>query len=165
MIVIANKLTNYSLMATTMEYTSGNDVLLNKNSIFRMYDALHSPIRSQLWQIEMIDIPTYASVHFVRHNLGITHYVKSNRNTSAKVDRNTLINHLMICNAESLINICRKRLCGKADIVVQDITKMIVDEISKIDHDLAVHLVPTCQYRNGYCPEKNPCGKNEGRTV
>lgn len=45
----------------------------------RILDAGHSPIRTLMFTVRM-EIPYYVSVHFVRHKVGVEHYVRSQRN-------------------------------------------------------------------------------------
>jgi len=147
------------LIAKAMSYTSDSVVKLSDRIVNNMYDSQHSPIRTQIYMIEMLDIPTFVSVHFVRHNIGITHYVKSNRvdrrNVNEVADRNTLVNHMMILNAESLMNMARKRLCFKASKETREVMEQIVLELA-YDYDiLAKYLVPNCWFRGGYCSEPN----------
>lgn len=127
----------------------------------KLYKAEHSPIRCSIWWIELMDIPTFASVHLVRHKFGVEHFVKSNRedrNPNAKDEgRNTPVNHAMLINAQSLINISRKRMCKNAHETVRDIIHRIQHVISTIDPDLAMAMVPDCIYR-GKCYELKCCG-------
>lgn len=126
------------------------------------YKMEHSPIREQEFWIEMKNIPSFVSVHFVRHNVGVNHYVLSNRDDrggSNKEDRWTPVNHNMKINAEALINLARKRLCLKSHKETVNIMNIIKQEIKKVDRDLYDFLAPNCVYRNGLCKEgKSTCG-------
>lgn len=62
-----------------------------------------------------------------------------------------------IINAEALINMAHKRLCSKASKETREIFQGIKDEIERRDPALAQHLVPTCVFRNGLCPEPKCC--------
>lgn len=62
-----------------------------------------------------------------------------------------------IINAEALINLSHKRLCGKASKETREVFAMIMEAVSKCDPDLAKHFVATCVFRNGICPEPNSC--------
>ena len=150
------KLTDYNLMGLAMEYTSDKSVRLNEKNISWMYDAEHSPIRTQIYCIELRGIPTYVSVHLTRHKVGVEHYVKSNRNKEETITRETLVNHMMIINANALINMARKRLCHKADAQTVYVMECIKAELIKVDSSLAKHLVPECLYR-GNCKELYSC--------
>lgn len=158
--VTIKKLTNYNLMKLAMEYTSDKSVTLNEQNISWMYNAEHSPIRTQIYSIELRGIPTYVSVHLTRHKIGVEHFVKSNRDKDETITRETLVNHLMIINANALINMARKRLCNKADIQTVHVMECIKNELIKEDSSLARHLVPECEYR-GRCPELYPCKKRK----
>ena len=159
--VIITKLTSQELIAKAMSYTSDSKVKLSDRVVNQMYNSEHSPIRTQIYMVEMLNVPTFVSVHFVRHSIGITHYVKSNRtdrqNVDTVADRNTLVNHMMILNAQALINIARKRLCFKASKETREVMEQIVLELAKQGDILADYLMPQCWYRGGECHEQNRC--------
>ncbi len=154
------KLTDYNEMKKAMEFTSGNSVKLSPQTITKMYDAEHSVIRTQMYSVEMYDIPTFVSVHLVRHTVGTTHFVKSNRDDkqrSEKADRNTPVQHLMHLNAQSLINMARRRLCHTAHAETVTVMNEILARVKSIDPVLSEYLVPMCVYRKG-CHEPKGCG-------
>lgn len=140
-------------------------VRFNSNvSLFNAYLMMHSPIRTQEFFIEMVDIPTFVSVHFVRHKIGCEHFVLSNRDDRGGdiADRNTPINHSMKINAEALITLSRKRLCLASHKKTVQIMSLIKNKIKYIDSDLVKFMVPECVFRNGICPEgRFTCGKKQ----
>ncbi len=162
MLILVEKITNISDAHEAMVFTS-RKCTDPKAPLKELYRWEHSIIRTQLFKIKMIDIPTFVSVHFVRHNAtGQQHYVTSNRSDRGgegndKVTRNSPVNHLMILNAQHLIDMSRVRLCGKADVVTQNIMMRIKEEMARVDLDLAFCMVPNCVYRVG-CNEPSPCG-------
>ena len=104
MMVRAEKLTGTDLMRWACGLTIDKESTID---LYEIYKNEHSPIRTQLFKVEMLDIPTFVSVHFVRHTQGVTHFVKSNRKDRGgkdDVDRWTPVNHGMLCNAQALIN-------------------------------------------------------------
>ena len=122
----------------------------------------HSPIRKMIFNIKMIDIPYYISVHLVRHKIGIEHFVKTQRTDRTGVERSelpqgALVNHEIDINLQSLITISRKRLCNKADSKTTELWKMVVNCIFEHDSIISDALVPECIYR-GFCPEFKSCG-------
>lgn len=129
----------------------------SKASLARMYSCRHSPIRTQIFYVEMYDIPTYVSVHLVRHKIGCEHFVKSNRGKDAVITRDTPVNHLMLMNAESLMNLAHARLCYKSDVQTVSVMRKIREAMEAVDSDLVSHLIPICVYRNGICPELTEC--------
>lgn len=156
--ITVTKITDKALLDLACSYTVNKDVHVKDMKAFYMSE--HSPIRTQLFLIEMKDIPTFVSVHFVRHNVGVIHFVKSNRadrGGDTVVDRLTPVNHMMIANAQALINISRKRLCSKASPETQEIMETIANKIHEVDAALAMCMLPECQYRGG-CTEINSCG-------
>ena len=152
------KYTDEALMRRACEMTmhgSSSNMTLEK-----IYECEHSPMRTQMFWVEMLGIPTFASVHFTRHKIGVEHFVTSNREDrggNEETDRWTLVNHGMFINAQALINMARKRLCSKAHPEVQEIMGEILNNMYMLDSDLAEHMVPECEYRNG-CHELRPCG-------
>ena len=129
--------------------------------IERLVKAEHSPIR-ELWFGVRLTIPYWVSVHFVRHHIGVNHYVQTQREDRTGIARNDkpqgeLVSHIMSINAQELIQMSHKRLCKQASLETRQVMKMIVDEvISKCPYMKDV-LVPLCVYRNGKCTEMFPC--------
>jgi hypothetical protein len=165
--ILIEKVTGDIHMRTVCEFTSGKQ---SKISLKRMYQCEHSPIRTQIFFVRMYNIPSFVSVHFVRHKIGVDHFVKSNRSDSTgisdeQINRLTPVDHLMIVNAQSLINIARKRLCYKAHEETVKVMEAIKEEMFKIDKDLYPFLVPECSYRGGICHELQPCGKRRVKIV
>ena len=126
----------------------------------RIYRNEHSPMRTQMFSVEILGIPTFVSTHFRTHSQGITHFVKSLREDrcgNGKEDRWTLTNHGMFLNAQSLINLARKRLCYKSHDETVLVMLAIRREVEEVDPDLAEYMVRECEYRNG-CHEDISCG-------
>ena len=135
----------------------------SKVSLRSMYRAEHSPIRCRMFWVEMLAIPSFVSVHLVRHKHGVEHFVQSMRDDlylkgqDRRVDRDTPVNHGMLINAQALIQISRKRLCLKAHQKTVAVWTKLRKVIRDIDPELAEFMVPECAYRNGFCPELKPC--------
>lgn len=92
-------------------------------------------------------------------------FVDSQRNDrQSDYDRNaarqdTPVMVTCIINAEALMFISRRRLCGKADQQTHAVWLAVIDAVSKVDPVLASCCVPECVYR-GFCPEFKPCKYN-----
>lgn len=159
--ITVSKLTDKKLFDKACSFTFGSPT---SPDMGKMYSAEHSPIRAQLFWIEMYDIPTFVSVHMVRHSIGVSHFVKSNREDrpgyTGDIGRMQPVNHAMLINAQALINISRKRLCHKTHEKTIEVTQAIKDAIKEIDPELAACMVPDCVYR-GKCCEMKPCGKRD----
>ena len=124
--------------------------------------AEHSPIRLIEFTIRLTDIPYWVSVHLVRHHIGVEHFVSTQRTDRTGIDRNELpqnapVSHTMVINAQALINISRKRLCGQASRETEQVWAMIIREVGKHEPELASLCVCECLYR-GFCPEMKSCG-------
>lgn len=156
------KLTDVSLMQQACEATMRGQK--SKLSLQKIYQCEHSPIRTQLFWVELIGVPTFVSVHLVRHKVGVEHFVMSNRTDrggSDEVNRLSPVNHSMLLNAQTLIQMARKRLCSQASKETQDWFKAIKEAVKTVDEDLYHYLVVECEYRNGICPELRCCGRNK----
>ena len=129
----------------------------------KMLKCEHSPIRTLMFTIELIDVPYWVSVHFSRHKYGVEHYVRSQRNDRQnKYDRNTApqnapVNHTMEINAPELMYMARKRLCCKASAETKAWMEAIVEEVCLKCPEFRPHLVPQCVFL-GRCPEMYSCG-------
>lgn len=123
--------------------------------------AEHSPIRRIRFSWKWTELKSWVSVHFVRHWLGIVHWV-----TTQRVDRtgkqrddspqSTLVEHECEANAQALINISRKRLCSQASKETREAWEQVKKEVEKHDPVLASVMVKECIYR-GFCPELYGC--------
>jgi thymidylate synthase ThyX len=69
----------------------------------------------------------------------------------------------LFLNAQEIINISKVRLCNKAEIETRKIWKQVVEELRKIEPELANACVPSCFYR-GFCPEFKSCGLADTET-
>ena len=157
--VNVTKITSLSDARKAIETTVDKE-FTSTATLNQIYTWMHSPIRTQLFVIKLEDIPTFVSVHLVRHS-HIQHFVTSkrvDRGGDGKETRWTPVDHLMYCNAESLITLAHKRICYKASSETRETVLQIRDKISRIDPELAEHMVPLCVYRGGICSEPKPCG-------
>lgn len=125
--------------------------------------AEHSPIRTLMFTIKMI-VPSYVSVHFARHKVGVDHYVQSQRNDrQSNYDRNeapqsALVSHVMDINAQALLHMSHLRLCSQADARTRFTMALICSKVEKQCHEFNGLLVPNCTYL-GRCPEFKSCGR------
>lgn len=124
--------------------------------------AEHSPIRKLMFNWKWEDLPSWVSVHFVRHKFGIEHFVSTQRSDRTGVDRNSArqdspVVHECFANAQSVMFISRRRLCNQASKETREAWKLVVNEIAKTEPEIAECCVPECVYR-GFCPEFKSCG-------
>ena len=132
-----------------------------KSTLKEIYRWEHSITRSQIFSIQLIDIPSFVSVHLVRH-VTTTPFVRSmrtDRGGNGTEDRYTPVNHRFIANAESIMHMARRRLCHQASAETREVMLMVKDAMLEVDPDLYIYMQPNCVYRGGYCPEPKPCGK------
>lgn len=147
--------------------------------------AEHSPIRLLEYDFTIENIRQWVSTHLVRHHQGCEKFVHTQRqdineqieNISKRIidilreegllregwrERDYLFqgepNDMdMTCNAQSFINISRKRLCiGCASPETRLAWEIVIEKLKEIDPILAEKCVPECVYR-GFCPEFDRC--------
>lgn len=128
----------------------------------RMLLCEHSPIRQLILKWKWIDLMSFVSVHFVRHWLGIVHWVSTQRTDRTGIDRNKLpqdelVTHEAEANAQAIINISRKRLCSCASPETREAWQAFLDSFKDKEPELYECCVPDCVYR-GYCYEYKTCG-------
>lgn len=124
--------------------------------------AEHSPIRKIRFSWKWKNLKSWVSVHFVRHKYGIEHWVTTQRSDRTGVNRDespqsTPVSHECEANAQALIFISRRRLCGQASKETRQAWIEVKNEVEKVDPVLASVMVPECIYR-GFCPEFKSCG-------
>ena len=121
--------------------------------------AEHSPIRLLEYDFGWEKIRQWVTAHFVRHHQGCEKFVHSQRGDRRELpcDRDHIYQGAkndmdMTANAQSLINISRKRCCMCASKETRDAWAMVLNELEKIDPVLRSKCVRECVYR-GFCPE------------
>lgn len=126
--------------------------------------AEHSPIRRILFSWKWENLKSWVSVHFVRHWVGILHWVSTQRTDRTGINRDekpqkSPVMHECEANAQALINISRKRLCSTAAPETRAAWQEVKDKVMEVDPVLGSVMVPECIYR-GFCPEfeSSSCG-------
>lgn len=129
----------------------------------KMLKCKHSPIRTLMFTIEM-EVPYFVSTHFVRHKMGVEHFVQSQRNDrQSNYDRelapqNAIVIHTMDINADALMNMSHRRLCSMADVTTRYVMTKICHEVIKLNPEFKNELVPMCEFLHE-CPEFESCGR------
>lgn len=164
------RLTEWDVVLNEARKTMGfDDVIHSPSSEWKrkILLARHSPIRGLMFRISIKNLKYWISVHFCRHTQGITHFVQSQRDDRVEgrvesrenLSQSELVKHDMVLNAESIINISKKRLCKKASVQTQQVWRMVVDELREIGEvELAAFCKPECWWCGNQCPEIKPCG-------
>lgn len=124
--------------------------------------AEHSPIRKIKFNWKWTNLKSWVSVHFVRHKIGIEHWVTTQRTDRTGINRDdlpqsALVEHECEADAQALINISRRRLCSQASPETRKAWQEVIDEVAEVDPVLASVCQPECIYR-GFCPEMKSCG-------
>lgn len=145
--------------------------------------AEHSPIKLVEYRISFTDLRQWVGVHLLRHEhtLPMIHSQRvDRRDIDAMVDKVMQIlsddiknqegfnkrdylfqgetnDQDFYVNAQTLINISRKRLCACASKETREAWSMVREAIREIDPIMASFMVVNCVYR-GRCPEMETCG-------
>ena len=129
----------------------------------KILEARHSPIRVLQFAFEL-DIPSWVSVHLVRH-IHAQPFVKSQRNDRqadydrTKAPQDAPVKMVWYMNAEELMIVANKRLCKQASAETRQVVQAMCDEVVKVFPEFDGLLVPMCAYHNGKCHEMFPCKK------
>lgn len=129
-------------------------------------EARHSPIRRLRFSFLIEDLPSWVSVHLVRH-IHAQPYVKSQRNDRqkdydrTKAPQDAPVSMIWDMNAEELMAIANKRLCAQASAETQAVVWQMCQQVVAFCPEFEGVLVPMCEYHNGKCHEMKPCGRCE----
>lgn len=127
-------------------------------------EARHSPIRVLNFAFLIRDIPSNTATHLARHVHAVP-FVSSLRNDRQgaidgdKAPRDTPVDMVFYCNAEELMTVMNKRLCGRAAARTQEVAQMMREAAIAAMPELEWLLVPMCVYHGGICHEPEPCGR------
>lgn len=129
----------------------------------KMLIAEHSPIRLVEYEIYFNSIKQWVTVHLIRHWLGFIPFVHSQREDRRDlgmkrddVPQGSLNDMEVVANAQALINVSRKRLCGMASKETREQWQGVKESMMKVDPEMASVMVPNCVYR-GFCTEGDKC--------
>ena len=146
--------------------------------------AEHSPIKLVEYLISFKDLRQWVGVHLLRHEHMLP-FIHSQR-VDRREDIDSLTEKVMsiieedvksdesfnkrdylfqgepndqdfVVNAQTLINISRKRSCHCASKETREAWIAVKEAIKEFDPIMASFMVPNCIYR-GRCPEMNTCG-------
>lgn len=128
----------------------------------KMLLAEHSPIKLVEYTIQFKDLRQWVGVHILRHDFTLP-FIHTQREDIRELDcpRDELPqgepnDQDFTVNAQTLINISRKRLCGVASPETREAWKMVREKIRETDPIMAEKMVPNCVY-SGFCREGSDC--------
>lgn len=195
--ISVTKLTGEDLLRRANSFTTGKQ---SSMTLETAYKHGHSNIRTQLFWVELTNIPLFVASQLVRSHVGVQYFQRSKRTDRGGEDFRQVCNDIyetmddicygdnvyphnaidyefdrvkalperfdryaptdlaFIINAEALINMAHKRLCGKASRETREIVFGICEEAIHADPAIEPHLVPQCVFRGGICPEIGCCG-------
>lgn len=145
----------------------------------------HSHIKAVQWCIDIDNLRQWVGVHLIRHPHMLPYICSQrlDRSLSKEEQVNTILSfikdeivkdinkdefrdyrlqgstndHSFVVNAQTVINISKKRLCRCASKETREVWQMVIDFFKETEPELASVCVPNCVYR-GFCPEKSCCG-------
>lgn len=158
-----------------------------KEQKLRWLIAEHAPIKIVQWWIDIEDLRQWVGVHLIRHPFiipmissqrsdkvadkeaqieAVLSYIKDDIVNDPDFDKSqwrdyrlqgSTNGHSFVVNAQTLINISRKRLCRQASTETREVWELVKDCMEHVDAEMASVMVPNCVYR-GWCPEMTCCG-------
>ena len=148
-------------LMTELASTTIRKDLKKELDLKKSFRAKHSLIRSNVYQVIMKNIPSFVATHFVRHKVGVEHFISTWREDriwipNEELNRLSPVNHTMIINAEALMNISYKRLCYKASPETLEVMEEIKKKVEEIHPELSECLHRNC-IEKGFCPEYKSC--------
>jgi thymidylate synthase ThyX len=164
------RLTGPEWMTGAMRTTTGKDMFAIKKPSLEVWKKMiastggvgHSPLRAVSYRIYVEDVPSWVTVHYVRHHVGVQFYVKSQRHLGREEEpQGTLINMMFDINAQSLLSMAKARTCCKAAPQTREVMNLLRREMLQADdYDcmMAQAMIPSCEWY-GSCFELDPCGK------
>lgn len=123
----------------------------------------HSPIKLVEYAIHFQGLRQWVGVHLLRHEHALP-FIHSQREDRRKLNcsrdelpQGSENDQDFIVNAQTLINISRKRLCFRASKETREAWKAVKAEVAKQDRVMADKMVKNCVY-SGFCRELKCCG-------
>lgn len=155
--VTVTKLTGVELLRKANSMTTGKE---SKMTLMQCYKAMHSNARTQLFWIEMHDIPLSVASHLVRH-IHAQPYQRSKRPdrdpNAVDLGRKTPTDLGLLLNAEEIVNISHARLCYNASQETRKVWYETIMKLIGVDNDLFMFTVKPC-VACGLCREPKSCG-------
>jgi hypothetical protein len=163
MLITVQELTSRDMILTAAAFTTKKHDVTKAAAIplERWLASEDSPIRAWLFAIYMHGIPSFVSTHLARHCVWNQPFIETNRpdrGGAKDAGRMTPVDAMFIMNAQTLINISRRRLCFKASKETFDVWNQVRRAIFDISPELFRAMVPDCEYR-GRCTALKPCHK------
>lgn len=164
--VIVEQETSWSRALDAARRTIGKEPLHKEpsnNWKAKILLAEHSPIKLVEYNIHFKNLRQWVGVHLLRHGFMLP-FIHSQREDRRKLDcsrdelpQGSLNDQDFVVNAQTLINISRKRLCRCASKETQEAWKAVKSEIAKFDKVMADKMTSNCVY-SGFCRELKCCG-------
>lgn len=127
----------------------------------KMLMARHSPIRELRFVFRIDPIPSWVATHFARH-VHAQPYVSTQRNDRqtaydrTKAPQDAPVSLILSVNAEELMTMANKRLCGCASDETRAFMRDMCRAAIATNPEFGPFLVPFCMQYG--CHEFEPCG-------
>lgn len=125
--------------------------------------AEHSQIKLVEYTIKFESLKQWIGVHLLRH-MWVLPFIHSQRDDRRELQvprdelpQGSLNDQDFVVNAQTLINMARKRMCNCSHKETKEAFMAIREEMYTVDPEMAAVMVPNCIYR-GFCPEVKCCG-------
>ena len=131
----------------------------------KMLKARHKPIHELRFFFVLDGIPSFVAGHLVRH-VHSDPYVQTKRDDRVLTkdefkglrDRDVPLIMGWSMNAEELMTVANKRLCGKAHEKTREVVSDICNAVIEVNPEFEPFLVPQCVWHGGVCHEFERCG-------
>ena len=144
----------------TQDRETGEHNTMTREQWLQWFRSEHSPIRVISIAVWFLDVSPRFVMHLTRHKVGVEFFVSTRRPDRCQTPEASY-NVMMVCNPQSLMSICRRRLCLKAHTDIRnafwDLKYKLEDSPEPVLQALGQCMVPDCQYRG--CQEFKPCGQ------
>ena len=127
----------------------------------KMLRARHSPIRTLMFMIRVNPVESWVATHFARH-VHLTPFIQTQRNDRQdaydrrKAPQDAPVSMMLWLNAEELMTVANKRLCGCASPETRAVARDICAAVIEVNPEFSPFLVPFCLEYG--CHEFDPCG-------
>lgn len=128
---------------------------------YKILRARHSTIRTLMFMVRINPLPSWVATHFARHK-HLEPFVQTQRNDrQSNYDRNKApqdapVSEMLWMNAEELMVLANKRLCGCAAEETREVMRDICEAVIEVNPEFAPFLVPFCVEYG--CHEFDMCG-------
>jgi len=127
-----------------------------------LFRARESVLYANTYWLTLTGVPPRAQSHLAKSGPGWYLWSQTQRPDRHGVDGNYDL--IIQCNAEALLNLAEKRLCGQAWAETRAVVAAIREAVRSLHAELADLMQPACVW-HGQCRKVNPCGWYQGQKL